>query len=215
MSSDETLDARLKAIARTAVAGESIADDVMRRVEQEDAESHPAPEVSTIRQLPRGRLWSVVRRPVALPIAAAIGLAVGVLLGLGLSTRATQTSPPETSASGPPVPIAVSSLKGTVFLKRSASSTWNELAKSSPLYVGDTYQASPKSEMVLSCKDGSTIVLSANSRLALDHCDGGIQLSLAHGFLKADLKSPHPPFFVHTPAGRIEALGTEFTVSVE
>jgi hypothetical protein len=45
--------------------------------------------------------------------------------------------------------------------------------------------------------------------------NGKTQFHLEHGKLAAALESPHPPFFVSTPHGRVEALGTEFTVNVE
>jgi ferric-dicitrate binding protein FerR (iron transport regulator) len=40
------------------------------------------------------------------------------------------------------------------------------------------------------------------------------EFSLEHGECTASLQSPHVPFFVRTPHGRVEALGTEFTVTV-
>jgi ferric-dicitrate binding protein FerR (iron transport regulator) len=62
--------------------------------------------------------------------------------------------------------------------------------------------------------DNSKIVLDGNSRLALVHENGGLELALAHGKVTADLTSPHPPFVIDTPQGRIHALGTTFTVTV-
>ena len=49
----------------------------------------------------------------------------------------------------------------------------------------------------------------------LEKCNGGTLFSLEQGELAAALNSPHPSFVVSTPNGRVEALGTEFTVSVE
>jgi ferric-dicitrate binding protein FerR (iron transport regulator) len=61
----------------------------------------------------------------------------------------------------------------------------------------------------------STLELNQNSMLVLKSYNGGTKFHLEHGKLAAALKSPHPPFFVSTPHGQVEALGTEFTVNVE
>jgi ferric-dicitrate binding protein FerR (iron transport regulator) len=64
-------------------------------------------------------------------------------------------------------------------------------------------------------KDKSTIELNQNSMLVLKLYNGETQFFLEYGRCTAALESPHPPFFIRTPHGRVEALGTEFTVTVE
>ncbi len=150
------------------------------------------------------RLWPI-------SVAAAVALVVGLSIGFGVSRKAAGVRTP----SGPVVPLQVAGIQGTVLVKNASGNAWNELTRSSSLHVGDVLQASPKSELTLSMRDGSTVILAANSRLLLEHYNGGIRLNLSAGGMKAALNSPHPPFIVSTPSGQLEALGTEFTVSVE
>jgi ferric-dicitrate binding protein FerR (iron transport regulator) len=52
--------------------------------------------------------------------------------------------------------------------------------------------------------------------LVLELFNGETQFFLEHGECTASLNSPHHgPFFISTPHGQVEALGTEFTVTVE
>ncbi|HUT46836.1 MAG TPA: FecR domain-containing protein [Sedimentisphaerales bacterium] len=52
------------------------------------------------------------------------------------------------------------------------------------------------------------------TRLVLKLYNDETQFFLEHGECTASLESPHGPFFISTPNGRVEALGTEFTVTV-
>lgn len=161
--------------------------------------------------------WWSWRSPAA--AAAAIALAVGLLTGYGVSrlhgpagSLETAVSMPERS---PALPIRIAELKGRILVKRSEASIWQELSIASAVRTGDVLQASPGSRLELAFEDGSNLQLAANSQLSFDRFDGGTQLELAVGTMKASLNSPHPPFVVVTPSGRLEALGTEFTVTVE
>ena len=51
--------------------------------------------------------------------------------------------------------------------------------------------------------------------LVLKSYNGQTQFFLQHGECTAALESPHGRFFIETPHVRVEALGTEFTVTVE
>jgi ferric-dicitrate binding protein FerR (iron transport regulator) len=73
----------------------------------------------------------------------------------------------------------------------------------------------PKAEFVLDLGNNSTIEVNPNSMLALVACGDKTELSREQGECTANLQSPHGPFFVRAPHGRVEALGTEFTVTVE
>jgi ferric-dicitrate binding protein FerR (iron transport regulator) len=146
-------------------------------------------------------------------VAAGIALAAGIVLGLGLS----RVGGPRyaTADKALQVPIEISSLEGTVLVKHSNLQTWEELKPEAKVYLGDVFHSAAKSDVVLRFEDGSTIALNANSTLSLKLYNGGTEFYLEYGVLAAALNSPHPPFFISTPHGRVEALGTEFTVSVE
>jgi chromatin segregation and condensation protein Rec8/ScpA/Scc1 (kleisin family) len=113
------------------------------------------------------------------------------------------------------VPMKVAKLEGTVLVKHENSELWLPLSCESEIYVGDTFHSAAKSSFVLELENQSTLELNQNSMLVLKLYNGETQFYLEHGKLAAALESPHPPFFVSTPHGRVEALGTEFTVNVE
>jgi len=146
-------------------------------------------------------------------VAASIFLAVGLLAGFGLaSLNADKQIAVPTAAK---VPMKVARLNGTVLVKHQNSDLWYQLMPGSGIYLGDTFHSTAKSAFILELEDKSTLELNQNSMLVLKLYNGGTQFHLEHGKLAAALESPHPPFFVSTPHGRVEALGTEFTVNVE
>jgi ferric-dicitrate binding protein FerR (iron transport regulator) len=83
------------------------------------------------------------------------------------------------------------------------------------LCVGDQLWSGSASSINLTLKDDSLITLNASGALCLTHHDGRVEFELTHGTMRAVLREGHPPFVVRTPQGRLEALGTDFTVSVE
>lgn len=113
------------------------------------------------------------------------------------------------------VPMKVTKLEGTVLVKHEKSELWYPLSSDSNIYLGDTFHSAVKSSLVLEVGDKSTLELNQNSMLVLKLYNGETQFHLEYGKLAAALESPHRPFFVSTPHGRVEALGTEFTVNVE
>ena len=144
-------------------------------------------------------------------VAASIFLAVGLLSGfvLGRFDKDEQVS---TAAK---VPMKGARLEGTVLVKHEDSELWYPMLADSEIYLGDTFHSAAKSALVLELGNKSTLELNQNSMLVLKIYNGETQFHLEHGKLAAALESPHPPFFVSTPHGRVEALGTEFTVNVE
>ncbi len=146
-----------------------------------------------------------------IPAAAWILLAVGFLLGFGLAKTGTT----KTATSKAMVPIQVTKLEGTVLVKHQDSDIWEQLRAGSNIYLGDTFYSTAKATVSLEFEDKSTIQLNPNSTLTLKLYNSGTEFYLEHGVAAAALNSPHPPFFISTPQGRIEALGTEFTVTVE
>ena len=151
-------------------------------------------------------------------VAASILLAVGLISGfvLGRLDAEKQISVP-TAAKVPlkKVPMKVARFEGTVLVKHRDSELWHPIMAGSDIYLGDTFHSGPKSVLVLELENQSTLELNQNSMLVLELYNGGTQFHLEHGKLAAALESPHPPFFVSTPHGRVEALGTEFTITVE
>ena len=146
-------------------------------------------------------------------IAAAVLLAVGLTIGFGLG-KATVPRPVEVTLPDQ-VPMHVSHLNGTVLVKHDGFDKWEALQPGATVRVGDTFHSPAKSDFTLELTDGSIIEVSQNSMLVLKSYDGETQFFLEHGRCMAALESPHPPFFIGTPHGRVEALGTEFTVTVE
>ena len=146
-------------------------------------------------------------------IAAGIVLAVGLLVGFGLGRAGVlgQALSPVTAQ----VPIRIGEIRGTVLVRHEGSGLWCALKAGSKIHVGDTFHAAANSGCVLKLDDESTLEMNQNSMLVLKSYSGETQFYIEHGELTAALESPHPPFFISTPHGRVETLGTEFTVTVE
>ena len=111
------------------------------------------------------------------------------------------------------VPISVGKIEGTVLVRHEGSDVWQALETGSKVHIGDTFHSAAKSMCRLEFEDESTIYLNQNSMLVLKMFNGETKFFLEHGECTASL-GPHGPFFISTPHGRVEALGTEFTVKV-
>ncbi len=147
--------------------------------------------------------------------AVAAGLVLGVGLLLGFLVGRTPLDTPSDTPSLVRVPMQVGTLEGTVLVRHESSDVWQPLQSGAPVYLGDTFHSTPKSGFTLELGSSSTINVNQNSMLALTSYNGKTQFFLEQGECTASLESPHGPFFVRTPHGRVEALGTEFTVTVE
>jgi len=143
-------------------------------------------------------------------IAAGIVLVVGLFLGFALGRAGGPVKAPFTAK----VPISVGRIEGTVLVKHEGSDVWQSLELESSIYLGDTFHSAARSACRLEFENNSTIDLNQNSMLVLKLYNGETQFFLEHGECTAGLESPHERFFVSTPHGRVEALGTEFTVKV-
>jgi ferric-dicitrate binding protein FerR (iron transport regulator) len=159
------------------------------------------------RRIRYGPTWFAGRRA---SIAAGILLAVGLTLGFAMG-RASIVEPQLAAK----VPMRISELDGTVLVKHNGFDVWQTLEADSTIHLGDTFHSSTNSGFVLKLGDKSRIKVNQNSMLVLKFYNGETQFHLEHGRCTAALESPHPPFFISTPHGRVEALGTEFTVTVE
>jgi predicted anti-sigma-YlaC factor YlaD len=163
-----------------------------------------------VQRIHRNRMrfaWAL--RAVAAVILLVAGLSLGFALGRAGFVRPTGVP------TAMEVPMRIANIEGTVLAKHEGCEVWQVLEAGSKLYLGDTFHSAAKSAFVLELEDESTLELNENSMLVLKLYNGGTEFHLEHGQLAAALNSPHPPFFVSTPHGRVEALGTEFTVTVE
>lgn len=142
--------------------------------------------------------------------AAVVLLTAGVLLGFALD----KVDKPVESTLNAEVPIHVGEIEGTVLVKHEGSDFWEALETDSKIRLGDTFHSAAKSNCILVLGPKSTLELDQNSMLVLKTYNGVTDFNLEHGELNAALESPHGPFFISTPHGRVEALGTEFTVKV-
>ncbi len=145
-------------------------------------------------------------------IAAGILLAVGLLLGFALG-RVGSNKPVDVPLVAQ-VEVGVADLQGTVLVRHEGSNVWQALMVGSDICLGDTFHSAAKSGFTLELRGQSRIEVEQNSMLALTSYNGETQFFLEHGECTASLESPHDPFFIRTPHGRVEALGTEFTVTV-
>ena len=143
-------------------------------------------------------------------VAAGILLAAGVLLGFAWD----KDGKPPVAPLKAEVPIRIGDIEGTVLVRREGTDVWQTLKADSKVHLGDTFHSATKSTCVLKLDNQSTLDLNQNSMLVLETFNGETQFRLEHGELDAALESPHPPFYISTPHGRVEALGTEFTVTV-
>lgn len=145
------------------------------------------------------------RRGVAAAVLLAAGLAIGFAVGRADSGVTLAVA----------VPIEVSDLEGTVLVRHAGMDVWDVLELDSIIRLGDKFHSMAKSGFALQLDAKSKVALNQNSMLVLKTYNGRTQFFLEHGECTAALESPHGPFFIDTPHGRVEALGTEFTVTVE
>ena len=181
-------------------SAEQAGASIMARL-SEEPNLQPAPtRFSTI-------LYSGRRAAIAAGILLTVGLSLGFALGVTAKSARTQLMAQ--------VPIGVSKIGGTVLVRHEGSDSWQTLETGSNVHLGDTFHSTARSVCRLEFEDESTIELNQNSMLVLRSFNGQTQFFLEHGECTAALESPHGPFFIDTPHGRVEALGTEFTVTVE
>lgn len=195
---------------RSVLLDETIRDSFSPSLAAERAGASVLAKLAAAPQPRRGRSWSLWGR---VAVAAGVFLAVGCLAGFALG-RAGSAEEPQ----GPPltqVPLKVADLHGTVLVRHRGYDVWHILETGSDVCLGDTFHSTAKSGFVLQLAEDSTIEVDQNSMLALTSYNGETQFFLEHGECTANLESPHGPFFISTPHGRLEALGTEFTVTVE
>jgi ferric-dicitrate binding protein FerR (iron transport regulator) len=146
------------------------------------------------------------------PLAACLLLTAGLAAGFvaGLKYQSASLEGNVTSA----LPLRIALLEGKVLVRHTGMAYWQEVTPQTTLRLGDHLQTTAPAKITFDFEDKSFLTLDSSSSLALTRWNGGMELDLNYGSVRASLQSPHPPFFVSTPQGRIEALGTEFTVTV-
>lgn len=141
------------------------------------------------------------------------GAAAMLLIGVGLGLLSQSWQKP-TALVLEPVDLQVTEIKGVVLVKHQDAQVWEVLHTNSAIYLGDTFYTTATSNVVLGLDKTNSIEVTPNSMLALESYENRIQFYLEHGQCKPVLNDSHGPFFIRTPNGTMEALGTEFTVKV-
>jgi len=195
---------------RSVLLGQTIRDSFSPGLAAGRAGASVLAKLAAQPQQRRGRSRAVWGR---VAVAACVLLAVGCLAGFVLGRTGAAKEPQRPPLT--PVPLQVADLRGTVLVRHQGYDVWHVLETGSDVCLGDTFHSTAKSRFVLQLAKDSTIEVDQNSMLTLTSYNGQTQFFLAHGECTANLDSPHGPFFISTPHGRVEALGTEFTVTVE
>lgn len=111
--------------------------------------------------------------------------------------------------------IIVLQSEGTSLVQKNGSGKWNQIVPGDIIYATDKVCTTGKSHLVFEVGEDSTVAMEENSMLVLQSFNGVTEFFLDSGSLKADLRSPHGPFFVTTVNGKTEALGTKFSIKTE
>ena len=195
-------------VNRLALVEEVIGDAFSFRTEAAQAKARIVAELSDQAKPP---VRHVLRPPAywaRTAVAASVMLVAGLALGLVLQRRPQSPTLVE-------VPMRIGHLEGMVLVKHEGSDSWQSVESGAVVYLGDTFHSTPKAEFSLELPNNSKIEVNPSSMLVLAEYGDKTEFSLEQGECTASLQSPHGPFFIRTPNGRLEALGTEFTVTVE
>lgn len=199
---------------RCALVQDVVRDALSARTPAEQAGASLVAKLAAAPAVPFNRVGNGPVLSLRRQAAVAAGIVLGIGLFLGFVLGRAGTGRPVAAPPTAQVPIRVDDLEGTVLVKHEGGETWQALKVGSNIHLGDTFHSAAKSACVLRLDATSTLELNQNSMLVLNMYNGRTEFHLEQGELAADLASPHPPFFVSTPHGRVEALGTEFTVRV-
>jgi hypothetical protein len=140
-------------------------------------------------------------------VAAGIFLAIGVLIGSWDKMQSVFVQ-------SKPLAISISNLHGDILIKHPWETSWKTLASNEPIYKGDAFLSLNQSKVRLTLGPDKYVELDQNSSLNLMQYNGQTEFGIAYGTVKSSLDGPHEPFFISTPQGRLQALGTEFIVKV-
>ncbi len=208
----ETCAACRAELARCRLIEEAVKDAFVSQTGAEQAGERIAEKIASQPQAPvrvirSGAGWA---RPA---VAATVVLATGLLIGFGAGR--TDLDRPVDTPTLVQVPMQVSEIEGTVLVRHKGSDSWHVVARDSDVYLEDTFHTTATSGFTLTLDEANRVEIAQNSMLTLEPYDTKTQFYLEHGQCTPVLNGPHGPFFVRTPHGLMEALGTEFTVTVE
>jgi hypothetical protein len=105
---------------------------------------------------------------------------------------------------------------GTVFISRKGSQDWIMVQSGDVLHAGDLLATGEGGKTFLIYKDGTQLWLNEKTKLHISKHPNRIQLSMGEvlAFVrKRRLGEGH--FILHTPAGQVEVLGTEFDTTIK
>jgi ferric-dicitrate binding protein FerR (iron transport regulator) len=153
-----------------------------------------------------------VRSRMALAPFLRYGAAAAIFLVIGLFIGSQQS--PEPISGQKPLAIAVSQLHGDVLVRHTWENGWKKMTPEESIYEGDAFLSLHQASLVLLLGKNNTVSLNENSSMNLLEYNGQTEFGITYGTVKAKLAGPHEPFFISTPQGRFEALGTEFIVRV-
>ena len=140
------------------------------------------------------------------------GAAAAVFLIVGLHIGSRQS--PNPMHQQKPLSVTVSQLDGDVLVRHPWEGGWKRMTSEESIYKGDAFLSLHQASLILSLGTNNTVSLNENSSLDLLEHNGQTEFGIEYGTVKAKLAGPHEPFFISTPQGRFEALGTEFIVRV-
>jgi len=203
---------------RCTLVEEVVKDAFVSSMEAEQAGRRIAEQIasrpqSPVRVVHFGAGWA--RLAVAATMVLAAGLLIGFVTGRTQRGEPVETVPLET-VSRVRVPMRVGEIQGTVLVRHEDSDSWLPVERNDDVYLGDTFHTTATSGLTLTLDDTNRVEIAQNSMLALESYDTKTtQFYLEHGQCTPVLNGPHGPFFIKTPHGLMQALGTEFTVTVE
>jgi ferric-dicitrate binding protein FerR (iron transport regulator) len=191
---------------------EVVKDAVMPEIDMQKAAAHVTQRLAQQQAIPTHRLAAC---PIGLGrVRQFAGAAALLLIGVGLGLLCQSYWQTPNAIALKPVDLQVTEVKGIVLVKHQNAQVWQALNTDSQIYQGDTFYTTATSNVVLALDQTNRIEVTPNSMLALESYENKIQLYLEHGQCTPVLNGPHGPFFIRTPNGTMEALGTEFTVKV-
>jgi ferric-dicitrate binding protein FerR (iron transport regulator) len=164
------------------------------------ADTEIGPPMQHSSRTPLSRFWGY-------SAAAAVFLVIGLFVGSRYASR--PVSPQK------PLAISISNLQGDVLIRHPWEDGWKKLTAEESVYKGDAFVSLHQASIVLVLDENNTVTLNENSALDLLEYNGQAEFKIPYGTVKATLKGPHEPFFISTPQGRFQALGTEFIVRVQ
>lgn len=159
--------------------------------------------------------------PAAAPTGTAPGSVAGAVQAEKVATKAGVEAGGITREASEGPAASVTSVTGTVELRRVGESAWQPAAADAALYAGDQLRTADAASANIVLADESTLELAEVSRIAItsrlgtaDPASGAAVLAGLARFTVAARAPGEGPFRVYTPAGIIVTKGTTYGVGV-